>query len=169
MERSGLNLDDYREKIDLDVNFRKYSEFELRDTPMKEILRKITSEIMGEYNITNSLKSPTVEQMHNIVYRYIITRKPEPISEEILSKINFVLQQELQEKQITNEGNVPVSLRIRDKEIKLWKGNITVLAVDSIVNAANNRLLGCWIPGHRCIDNVIHAMPDHKFELIAIR
>lgn len=157
VELPSLSLEKYREKIKLDVIFSRYSESELRNTSSEEILSKFTSEIMGEYDIGNSLKSPTIEQIRNIVYRYIITRKPKPIAEEFLSKINFALQQELQEKQVTNEEDIPVSLRIQDKEIKLWKGDITVLAVDSIVNAANNRLLGCWIPGHRCIDNVIHA------------
>jgi O-acetyl-ADP-ribose deacetylase (regulator of RNase III) len=39
----------------------------------------------------------------------------------------------------------------------LWQGDITTLAVDGIVNAANSGLLGCFQPSHRCVDNVIHA------------
>ncbi len=39
---------------------------------------------------------------------------------------------------------------------KVWRGDITRLAVDAIVNAANAGLLGCFIPGHACIDNAIH-------------
>ena len=42
------------------------------------------------------------------------------------------------------------------KNIILWKGDITNLKIDSIVNAANSYLEGCFIPFHRCIDNVIH-------------
>lgn len=38
----------------------------------------------------------------------------------------------------------------------LWQGDITTLAVDAIVNAANEAMLGCRIPFHLCIDNVIH-------------
>ncbi|WP_053089016.1 macro domain-containing protein [Rothia mucilaginosa] len=38
----------------------------------------------------------------------------------------------------------------------LWRGDITRLRVDGIVNAANSRLLGCFVPQHRCIDNAIH-------------
>ena len=39
----------------------------------------------------------------------------------------------------------------------LWQGDITRLAVDAIVNAANSQLLGCFIPCHGCIDNAIHT------------
>ncbi|MBQ6971489.1 MAG: protein-ADP-ribose hydrolase [Synergistaceae bacterium] len=41
--------------------------------------------------------------------------------------------------------------------ISLWKGDITRLKCDAIVNAANSLLLGCFIPCHRCIDNAIHS------------
>lgn len=39
----------------------------------------------------------------------------------------------------------------------LWQGDVATLRVDAIVNAANDALLGCFQPFHRCIDNVIHA------------
>lgn len=42
--------------------------------------------------------------------------------------------------------------------ISCWKGDITTLTdVTAIVNAANSRLLGCFVPQHRCIDSVIHS------------
>ena len=37
-----------------------------------------------------------------------------------------------------------------------YKGDITRLRIDAIVNAANSALLGCFIPFHACIDNAIH-------------
>lgn len=42
-------------------------------------------------------------------------------------------------------------------QIFLWQGDITRLSVDAIVNAANNQLLGCFVPNHSCIDNAIHT------------
>ncbi len=39
----------------------------------------------------------------------------------------------------------------------MWRGDITRLAADAIVNAANSQMLGCFVPNHRCIDNAIHV------------
>ncbi|MER7183645.1 macro domain-containing protein [Streptomyces hyaluromycini] len=39
----------------------------------------------------------------------------------------------------------------------LWRGDITTLAADAIVNAANSALLGCFRPLHPCIDNAVHS------------
>ncbi|RHY76858.1 hypothetical protein DYB38_007335 [Aphanomyces astaci] len=40
--------------------------------------------------------------------------------------------------------------------IALFEGDITTLAADVIVNAANTAMLGCFQPAHKCIDNIIH-------------
>lgn len=43
------------------------------------------------------------------------------------------------------------------EKIILWKGDITTLNVDAVVNASNIKLLGCFVPLHSCIDNAIHS------------
>ena len=40
-------------------------------------------------------------------------------------------------------------------KLSVWQGDITRLAVDAIVNAANSQMLGCFVPMHTCIDNTI--------------
>lgn len=42
-------------------------------------------------------------------------------------------------------------------DLYLWNGDITTLAVDAIVNAANSGMTGCYRPCHACIDNCIHT------------
>ena len=42
-------------------------------------------------------------------------------------------------------------------QMRLWRGDITTLAVDAIVNAANSGMTGCWGELHYCIDNAIHT------------
>lgn len=40
--------------------------------------------------------------------------------------------------------------------IAVWQRDITRLKADAIVDADNDRLLGCFVPCHGCIDNAIH-------------
>ena len=47
----------------------------------------------------------------------------------------------------------------------MWQGDITTLRCDAIVNAANNRLLGCFVPCHECIDNAIHTYAGIQLRL----
>jgi O-acetyl-ADP-ribose deacetylase (regulator of RNase III) len=44
----------------------------------------------------------------------------------------------------------------------LWKGDITTLKIDAIVNAANDQLLGCINSNHKCIDKLIHRQSDPR-------
>lgn len=51
----------------------------------------------------------------------------------------------------------------------LWQGDITRLKIDAIVNAANSALLGCFRPGHYCIDNAIHTFAGMQLRLECAR
>ena len=76
-----------------------------------------------------------------------------PISREFLRIQDEYLKNELTQQEIT-ELNFLTS---RKDNMYLWKGDITKLKVDAIVNAGNSALLGCFIPCHGCIDNAIHS------------
>ena len=80
-------------------------------------------------------------------------RAPKPASAEFLAVQDAYLQEALREKGLTDaDALTPV----RDR-ICLWQGDITTLRCDAIVNAANERMLGCFCPNHGCIDNAIHT------------
>ena len=80
-------------------------------------------------------------------------RPPVPASEEFLKVQDAYLQKRLAERGVTE----PESLTPIQPGIYLWQGDITTLAADAIVNAANSRILGCFVPCHGCIDNAIHT------------
>jgi O-acetyl-ADP-ribose deacetylase (regulator of RNase III) len=54
-------------------------------------------------------------------------------------------------------GGPKEPMRVGTTVLPLWRGDITTLEVDAIVNAANADLLGCFRAEHRCIDNAIHS------------
>lgn len=80
-------------------------------------------------------------------------RPPLNISDEFIKVQDEFLSQETLNKNLTSPEDIDESIG----RIKLWQGDITTLKVDGIVNAANSKLLGCFVPGHNCIDNVIHS------------
>lgn len=88
-------------------------------------------------------------------------RLPQPMHEKFLKIQNEYLSEEIKEKGITDMK----SLKPIQDDIYLWKGDITLLKVDAIVNAANSRLLGCFCPCHDCIDNAIHTFSGIQLRL----
>ena len=80
-------------------------------------------------------------------------RMPGKLPDEVLAVQDEYLSERNAEKGIVQLADIPV---IRDG-LSLWQGDITRLAVDAIVNAANSQMLGCFVPMHTCIDNCIHT------------
>ena len=83
-------------------------------------------------------------------------RPPMSAGEDFLRVQNEYLQQLTREKGIVDAAALAPCAR--NSLLFLWKGDITTLRCDAIVNAANSQLLGCFSPCHGCIDNIIHTM-----------
>lgn len=82
-------------------------------------------------------------------------RPPRPVSDDFLKVQDTFLQEEKSQRGIVRLADIPAYGE--DSRLSLWQGDITRLEVDAIVNAANSKLLGCFVPGHLCIDNAIHT------------
>lgn len=96
------------------------------------------------------------------LYRSLVNvRMPSEISEEYLEIEDAFLKEENEKKGVVRlEDLTPVC-----EEYYIWQGDITRLAADAIVNAANSQMLGCFVPCHSCIDNCIHTFAGVRLRL----
>ena len=78
-------------------------------------------------------------------------RMPRKLDDSILLVQDAYLQERIRETGIVAVESIPV----KEGVISVWQGDITRLAADAIVNAANSQMLGCFVPMHTCIDNPI--------------
>lgn len=83
-------------------------------------------------------------------------RPPRAASADFLRVQDEYLTEKIRQRGIVDSA--ALSPTKANDRIFLWQGDITALACDAIVNAANSALLGCWQPCHSCIDNIIHSL-----------
>lgn len=103
-----------------------------------------------------NIEIPQSDDEQKYLFRSLVNvRPPLPASEDFLTVQNEYLMEENKSHGITDIKDlesVPL-----ESDLYLWRGDITTLKVDAIVNAANSGMTGCWIPNHICIDNCIHT------------
>ena len=110
----------------------------------------------------SKIEIPSSEQEQKILLRSLFNiRMPLPANDEFLTRQNAYLQEEIRQKGITSLDD----LEPLQKGLYLWRGDITTLACDAIVNAANSQMLGCFCPNHGCIDNAIHTFAGVQLRL----
>ena len=105
---------------------------------------------------------PSGEAEQRLLLRALLNiRMPKPVNNAFLTVQDAYLQEEIRQKGITSLAD----LEPLQKGLYLWRGDITTLRCDAIVNAANSQMLGCFCPNHGCIDNAIHTFAGVQLRL----
>lgn len=122
----------------------------------------LTEYLLKEKAEYKAISIPTNRRERWTLYRALVNlRLPEPICAEYLKTEDDFLKELSHQRGITNAA----SLYGADEDLVLWKGDITTLQCDAIVNAANRQMLGCFCPNHGCIDNAIHTFAGIRLRL----
>lgn len=140
------------------VRYNRSPESEIMTTEQKRIY--LIKYLLSEGNLQADIP-PDETAQKQLLRALFNVRMPQKASDEFLQIQNQYLQEELSNKGITDVENLlPVA-----GKIYLWKGDITTLKCDAIVNAANSAMLGCFRPLHNCIDNAIHTAAGVELRL----
>lgn len=103
------------------------------------------------------------EEQKRLLRSLMNIRPPRSISSEFLKVQDEYLSGEVAEKGIVDGDTLAVSPV--NNRLVLWRGDITTLKTEAIVNAANHALRGCFVPCHSCVDNMIHSISGIQLRL----
>jgi hypothetical protein len=108
--------------------------------------------LLGEQARYADIEMPTDEGEQRRLLRSLLNvRAPGEMDEEFLRVQDEYLKAETAAKGLTRLSD----LKPVQEGLYLWRGDITTLVCDAIVNAANSGMTGCYAPCHICIDNAI--------------
>lgn len=127
-----------------------------------ERLNFLISYLLNEQTEYKNITVPTTIEDKRRLFRSLMNvRPPVPAGRDFLEIQDEYLKERLMERGITRKED----LTPMQPGLYLLKGDITTLAADAIVNAANSQLLGCFVPCHSCIDNAIHTYAGVQLRL----
>ncbi|WP_439659052.1 protein-ADP-ribose hydrolase [Lentzea sp. HUAS TT2] len=141
-------LPDYRHAVALDEPFRPLSAPAPADR--LDVLTSLALRMLGDDPWVGRFRLPREAVDRRRMLRAVLTvREPAPLDPELVAVLDAVLGGERRRRPAADALSLPAPVAV-------WRGDITRLKADAIVNAANDALLGCFQPMHACVDNAIH-------------
>jgi len=131
---------------------------------LEERLNYLIEVLKNENSQYKNLEIPKNIEDKKVMLRSLMNiRPPKEISENFLKVQDEYLKYRANQKGIVYLKDIKTikesinSKNPYSQKISVWQGDITNISCDAIVNAANSRMLGCFVPMHICIDNCIHT------------
>ncbi|MEJ2154922.1 MAG: protein-ADP-ribose hydrolase [Desulfobacteraceae bacterium] len=160
--KNALPLEKYASLIDLEAPFDAPGPIPASGKETEVIIDELLAFLMAESNTNDGLGG--VQDKRRLLQSLLTIREPNALPDWFHTGMDRLLQWEMRRKEITDASLLPKISTVLPQSAypaanlcALWRGDVTTLKIDAIVNAANAALLGCFTPFHACIDNVIHA------------
>lgn len=166
-----LHLESYRDAIALDQEFvpaAEPAEPQHVDALARTVLRRLLDEPFVTPLDLGPIGSLDNAEVLRGVRAVLNLRPAAPLPRGMSAPLDALLGGERLSREIVDARAIT---EVRPgTSLSLWQGDLTHLAVDAIVNAANSAMLGCFHPLHGCIDNAIHtaAGPQLRLDCSAI-
>jgi len=153
-----LDPSSYADKIDLHVAFNRTGK---AADSVPALLETVAEWLLLDAGLAIESLPVGKHERRNLITRLLTLRPARPIPANALDQLDTLFADESARRASVGVVDVlagshqPVTMA--GTRLQLWRGDITTLEVDAIVNAANADLLGCFRPSHACIDNAIHT------------
>jgi O-acetyl-ADP-ribose deacetylase (regulator of RNase III) len=169
VSRVSIDLEEYRSEIHLDKPFKASEPApaleKLRSDLVDELLANLeTDGTFQRCGIRLEAFPSSYTEKRRLLKALLTGRSPDPLPKRFHTQMDHLLQYEKGQITINEAAGLPQISQMftgstygSAELCTLWKGDITTLGVDVIVNAANAQMLGCFEPFHNCIDNIIHS------------
>lgn len=157
---TSLVISDYAQEINLGddysvqaVSLPEYAEQDLVEALLQELQNSLSRLGVENYEHYDA------DAKRLLLDSALTISAPFSLSQDGINQLNQLLQSELSHRELKSADTMAQNSEysVGQTKIVLWQGDITTLKIDAIVNAANNQMLGCFLPQHKCIDNVIHS------------
>lgn len=142
-----IELKDYKNLINLTPQTK--SDVILSTLEKEKIVDRLLEIIKLNFSIKMQLPND-YRQKRDLLWGLLNQIPPFNFGDDFFELQNKLLSSETNEKNITTLKDLKFN-----NNITIFQGDITTIKVDAIVNAGNSKLLGCFVPLHKCIDNVI--------------
>ena len=135
----------------------------MKEMTQEERLNYLVEEFKEDSIQYKDMETPKDTEGKKRVLRSLMNiRMPRRMDARVTEVQDEYLKERIRENGIVTLSDIPTiadqgSTHAFADHISIWQGDITRLAVDAIVNAANSQMLGCFVPMHTCIDNCIHT------------
>lgn len=130
------------------------------------LLRLVLSLIRTDSPVVYNWGELTIPANSNDLRVYLdyllTTRPPGPLPIAAARDLDLLLATEAAARGVVEALSVPPLALTHGvpgalgRHVALWHGDLSRLRADAVLNAANARMLGCFVPGHRCVDNLLH-------------
>ena len=131
----------------------------MKEMTQEERLNYLVEEFKEDSVRYRDLETPEDTEGKKRILRSLMNiRMPRRIDARVVEVQDDYLKESIRENGIVTLPDIPAiagqgSRHPFADKLSVWQGDITRLAVDAIVNAANSQMLGCFVPMHTCIDN----------------
>jgi O-acetyl-ADP-ribose deacetylase (regulator of RNase III) len=125
--------------------------------------RRDLEDVLKEYGDTD----PEGASERRAALRAVYISMPAPVCQTLLQhpgsieSYEALLAEELRTASVTDAARLP---RTADG-LSVWQGDMSRLRADAVVNPGNNALLGCFLPSHKCLDNILHGAAGPRLRI----